>query len=360
MTAGEIPGWITYPEDDWEQISIEQAGIDPGQWERFLAGLDVGASAWEGEAHGENEWGAVLARGGYLVHTWGDRNYRFQTASLGKAFTWAVFGLAATEGLVGPDDLICKTWTGEGQLSHPHKYLDQGHHRKLTWRHLLGRKDAHGHDGGFPVTNGFYWRRGSSAQMKKQAGEPVPSWAKWTGDPFYDNYAHAAPGTVRTYSSGGIWRLSQALTALWQRDIKQVLDDGLLGKIGIPPDAWEWVPGRTVHEDTDWYPHMPGYGDFIDPPYEFDGHVVRGGGGWVVMGAADLARFGHLVATRGSWKGEQLIDPQWIRGHRGGNDSQVDGESRHYTAMGKVTTRGIDYPFPDDLFAGPVDVAGVA
>ena len=104
--------------------------------------------------------------------------------------------------------------------------------------------------------------------MSSQALSSVPDWAEWTGDPFFDNYSHAKPGTERTYSSGGIWRLSQALTSLWQQDLKQVLDDGLMSKIGIPADRWDWFPGKAVHDDPDWYPSMPGYGDFIDPPYE--------------------------------------------------------------------------------------------
>ena len=57
-------------------------------------------------------------------------------------------------------------------------------------------------------------------------------WARWTGDPFYDNYSHAEPGTVAIYSSGGYWRLSQALTAVWCRDLKTVLDERLFSIIG--------------------------------------------------------------------------------------------------------------------------------
>jgi hypothetical protein len=73
--------------------------------------------------------------------------------------------------------------------------------------------------------------------------------------------------------------LSQALTALWDQDIKQVLDENLFNKIGIPANRWDWLPGRIVHEDKDFYPHMPGYGDFLDPPYDINGHGVRGGPG---------------------------------------------------------------------------------
>lgn len=44
-----------------------------------------------------------------------------------------------------------------------------------------------------------------------------------------------------------------------------------MSKIGIPADRWDWVPGKVVHDEIHWYPNMPGYGDFIDPPYEIGG-----------------------------------------------------------------------------------------
>ena len=56
-----------------------------------------------------------------------------------------------------------------------------------------------------------------------------------------------------------------------------------------------------------------------------------------------MARFGHLLATRGNWKGEQIVSPQWLRGHGGGNKSGVSGESVNYTALGVVTTSGIEH-----------------
>ena len=376
MPNTELPAWVTFPEADWETVSPEKAGLDPAKFNRFLANIDATGASIGGEFHRGDDWGAVVTRGGYLLHTWGDKDYRFQTASMAKAFSRAVLGLAIYEGMVEADDLVSDTWTGEGQLSHPHKYLDAGHHWTLTWRHLLGDKFGHAHYGGFPINHGYYWEKGPSGRSRgeeesaaaeewRAAFWEVPDWAVWTGDPSYDNYAHAEPGTIGHYSGGGMWRLTQALTALWNRDIKDVLDEKLFSKIGIRAESWEWPAGETMLQDKDFYPQWPTHAAYVDPPYEIDGQAVRGGPGWAVLNASDLARFGHLIATRGNWKGEQLIGPQWLRGHSGGNGSGVAGESRYYTSLAMVSTHGIDHPFavaresflPAELFVGPARVS---
>ena len=360
-----IPDWVTYPDDDWVAITPAEAGLDVVKFDRFLASLDVKGAAFGGEDHTGNKWGTVLTRGGYLLHTWGDRHYKFQTASLGKAFTRALVGFAVEEGRLDPDEPIHKTWTGEGQLSHPHKVLNQGFHRRLTWNHILGPKDDNKHYGGFAIERGSEYQKGRAAFSAEEADEKVPQWAKWTGDSFYDLYSHIEPGTAGHYSSAGTWRLSQALTYLWGRDLKQLLDEKLFSRIGIKADGWDWHTGRSVRENKYLYPDIPDSYTYLDPPFEINGLPVRSGPGWVVMSASDIARFGHLVATRGLWKGEQLLDPEWLRGHGGGNGCGVSGESRYYTAMGMVTTQGFDHShstskmslLPDDFFVGPVTLS---
>ena len=373
MTEVAIPDWVTYPKEAFQRITPAEAGLDADRFERLVCGAKIEGAEWEGEVHEGNDWGVVLARGGYLVQTWGDQDYAYQTASVAKTFTRAALGLAVRDGLIHEDDPICQTWTGEGQLSHPHKHLNEGHHPKLTWRHLIGAADkTAAHFGGFPVTNGFFWKKKAyahstggfvdgvftpRADAKDDRGRSVPPWAKWTGDPFYDNYSHVEPGTQGIYASGGIWRLSQALTVLWGRDIKEVLDEKLFGYIGIRPDRWDWVTGREVFENKLFYPSMPGYGDFIDPPYEIDGHKVRGGGGWAIMSPSDLARYGLFVASGGVWDGERLLDPPWVISHGGGNGSRLEGDPTTFLSMGVVTSRGM--PSLDDfaeLVTGPVEV----
>ena len=57
-----------------------------------------------------------------------------------------------------------------------------------------------------------------------------------------------------------------------------------------------------------------------------------------------------------------MIAADWVRTHSGGNGSGLHGESRHYTAVGRIATEGIDMRFsvdreslvPQDLFVGSV------
>jgi len=338
----QLPKWVVYPDKEWKVLTPDEAGIrDVAGWNQWVEATKKSArgASFQGEDHSGNQWGAAVTRGGYLIQTFGDPDYKFQTASLGKAFTIACLQLAIDEGLIqSGDDLIKSYWTGKGQFNAKHKYLDQGFHEFLSFNHLKG------HRGAFPITNGWSWKAG------KNYGAPAPEWAKWTGDSDHDNYAHAKPGTVgRVYSSGGYWRLAQALTAVWKKDLKQVLDDRVMSQIGIPADRWDWKPGQTVHKTKDWYPKMPGYGDFLDPPYKIDGQIVRGGPGWVVMSSKDLARWGHLVATGGEWKGKRLIGR--VQGHGGGNGSDVGGTGGEVIgSWGRVTSTFNHGSIPWKLF----------
>ena len=108
----ELPDWVTFPEDDWVEITIEEAGLDPEKFEAFVAKLDVKGANFGGEDHCGNKYDAVITRGGYLVHTWGDQHYR--------------------------------------------------HHNSLTWRHLIGPRHESLHYGGFPIELGTRWQEKTS------------------------------------------------------------------------------------------------------------------------------------------------------------------------------------------------------
>lgn len=341
----QIPDWVNFPGARWATIKPEQAGLDLTKWNNYVARQRPRGEGYGGTKHPEGQWGAVIVRGGYILKTWGNPDYKYQTASLGKSFTKMVLTLAVDEGLIGSEnDLIRNYWTGAGLLNGTHKYLDQGFHKTLTFKHL---KDMMG---GFPVSDGYSWNKG-----ERDLAGGIPAWAKRTGDADYDNYSHCTPGKYYKYSSGGYWRLAQALTAVWNKDIKKVLDEKIMSKMGIPANAWDWIPGQAVHDNNypgyDFYPDRPGYGLYLDPPYTAKGHVVRGGPGWVVMNAKQLARVGLLISTVGWWKGERLISE--ISGFNSVMGGTWGGGKGTYWAWGVVATKGIEFP-PDDIFTRPI------
>jgi len=350
-----VPDGVVFPGAQWEKISHEQAGLNVEEFNKILESSHVHAGGWGGTEPKPHQHGAVLTRGGYLIQTWGDPKYRYQSASLGKCITRVLVGLSVEAGLLKLDEPISKTWTGHGELSHPHKYLDAGHHAQLTWRQLVS------HQGGFVLESGYHWRTRTLFHAKMLDG------VQWTGDPSRDNYAHFQPGVVTQYSSGGYWRLGQALTALWDKDLKQVLQDRLFSPMDIPADRWDWLPGKVVHDTKDFYPSLPGYGEYVDPPYEINGHTVRGAPGWFVISSEDLARFGLLVATRGIWKGQRLIGAEWLQGHSGVGIHVVAGDPETLVSIAMINTAGFPFgkdvgtqgrfSFPEELVVGPVAIS---
>lgn len=341
-----IPDWVIYPDEEWERITPAEAGFRQPEFGALVDRHQPVPSTFWGERHAPDDFGAALTRGGYLVQTWGrSRDYAYQTASVGKAFTRAALGLAVEKLGLNPDEPVCQTWTGAGELSHPHKHLDNEAHCDITWRHLVE------HEAGFAVESGYHWRRGLL---------PDEPWIRkgWTGNPLYDMWSLRRPGR-RFYSSAGYVRLGQALTALWGLDLKDILDREILAKIGVPPERWRWLSLAEVYADYDLYPGAPGYAHYADPPHEIRGIVVRGGPGWVCMAAEDLARFGLLVATGGIWKGERILGPEWLVSKSGGNWSTVVGDRVSFVAGARVGTESLppflwvpdfeEYHFPEEL-----------
>lgn len=343
-----VPDWVTYPGERWPVATPQEAGFRQPEFDQSLARHRPSPSTFWGEKHEPEDFGAVLARGGYLVKTWGRaHDYRYQTASVGKAFTLALLGLAVERHGLDPDEPVHRTWTGAGQMSHPHKQMDAPAQQSITWRHLAE------HTAGYAIENAAHWRQGHV---------PEEPWIRqaWSGDPDHDMYALRPPGT-RFYSSANYIRLGQALTALFAEDLKGVLDRELLGPIGIPPDRWAWLSLAEAYAALDMYPEAPGYGQYADQPHEIAGVQVRGGPGWVCMPAADLARFGLLVATGGLWRGRRLLGAEWLISKSGGNCSTMVGDRHSFVAGARVATENlpdflwvpdfVEYRFPPELLA---------
>jgi CubicO group peptidase (beta-lactamase class C family) len=326
-TYSKLFNEVSFPDKSWESISPEDAGFNNIWWNLNVAGQNFHGSTLLGERHGSEEWGIVLCKAGRILKTWGNPHYKFQSASCGKTLTRLCLQLAIDKGLIlNADEVVSDYWSGEGEMTHSRKYLNRGFHQRLTFKHLAE------HRGGFSVSNGYqYWQENK--------------------DPIMENYAQWEPGFKFHYSSGGYWRLSQALTAVWNQDLKSVLQSNIMEKIGIGPEDWDWYQGKSVFENKTFYPDNPGYGDFLDPPYSINNIPVYGGGGWMVMSPLNMARMGLLIATGGIWKNERILKNSFlIEGQDGGNGSSLLGIKYGHYSLGQLTAAGIPENFFNKIF----------
>ncbi len=53
----QLPEWVTYPGESWQNVSPEQAGLDPGKWAQFLGSLDVRGAPGTTDESGNPQWG---------------------------------------------------------------------------------------------------------------------------------------------------------------------------------------------------------------------------------------------------------------------------------------------------------------
>ena len=125
-----------------------------------------------------------------------------------------------------------------------------------------------------------------------------------------------------------------------------------------------YAPSNFVSIIIQFYPDFPNYGEYVDPPYEIGGHIVRGCPGWMRISSEDLARFGLLIANGGVWNGKRLIGSEWLRGHAGLDIHVVAGDPETMVSIAKINTKNFPFgtqvstqgkfSFPQDLIAGPV------
>ena len=153
-----VPEWVTYPEEEWVKIDPADAGLDAGRMDRIFAAAEIHPGGFGGTAPGDDEWGAVLTRGGYLVYSFGDPTYKTQSASLGKCLVRALLGLAVDDGLVDPDEPIWKTWTGRMSCRIPTRSWIKG----ITKPSLGGNWSTTGEDSS--------WRAVTTAEQAGRAG----------------------------------------------------------------------------------------------------------------------------------------------------------------------------------------------
>ena len=211
-------------------------------------------------------------------HWKGDRYTPHGTASAAKGVIGGLaLMLAMHDGLIKPDDLA-------------HKYIPQWKNDPLKSKISIRQLGSH--------TSGL-----SDSTEKGTSNMEAPGWKGefWRHDrnPFLVSRDEAPilfePGTKHQYSNPGIGMMNYAVTVAIKDtkhpDIRTYLWERLIKKMGIPQAEWNVGYGKT---------------------FELDGLKLVGSWGGGNVSPRAMAAVGRLLANKGNWNGEQLINAKVI------------------------------------------------
>ncbi len=251
-----------------------------------------------------------------------DCNRRQGTASLAKAIVGGTSLLAAMQDRrIRPDDLACKfipAWKSDPLKS------------KITIRHLATHS--------------------SGIEDAEQDGLPHEKLSGWKGD-FWrrkpDPFSLALrapvlfePGTRAHYSNPGMATLAYAVTASLkgapQSDIRAVLKERVMGRLGVADEAWSI-----------------GYGQ----AYEVDGlklYATWGGGAFT---ARATARIGQMMMHEGSFEGKVVFNSTLVRNALAYQGTPIDRRGAGDPAPGSGLCWWLNFDgawrgVPKDAFCG--------
>ncbi len=224
----------------WETASPQQAGMDESKlWQARDYALTGGGSG-------------CITRGGKLVMSWGNQATRYDLKSTTKSIGVTALGLAVKDGLVNLDDRAQKYY---GDIGVTPNAGDPRLAEIRIW-HLAT------HTAGFDKPGGF---------------EPL----------LFD------PGTAWAYSDGGANWLADCLTLAYRRDLKDLMFERVLAKLGITDSDLTWR-NNAYRPDT------------------VEGVKRREFGSGISANVDAMAKIGYLYLRRGKWAGVQIIPESFV------------------------------------------------
>jgi len=232
----------------WEKVDAASVGMDPAK----LA--EAEAYAVSGNGSGTS---GLIARGGRLVHSWGAIDWKFDVKSTTKSIGGMTLGLAMADGLVaiGDNARMRLPTLGDTPAGNDPAWLDQ-----ITLLQLAT------HTAGF----------------RKSATDGVLDFQ---------------PGTTWSYSDAGLNWLSDVLTQVYAADMRTLLFERVLTRIGLTFDDND-VTWRTAQDGRD--PLLNGV-----PRRELASGIR--------INANGMARVGLLFLRRGVWaNNERLLSEEFV------------------------------------------------
>jgi CubicO group peptidase (beta-lactamase class C family) len=281
---------------EWQTDSPDAQGFSQPE----LDALQVSLAA-------RNTKALLVIRNDRIVCEWyapaHSRTKTHYSASTAKALVGGVaLAVAIDDGLIGLDDRVSKfvpQWRDDPQKA------------KITIRqlgsHTSGLADAE--DGDLPHEQLTGWQ----GEFWKRLAPPR--------DPFTIARDRTPvlfqPGTDRQYSNPGIAMLSYAVTVALkdapEKDIRTLLRERVMRRIGVADGEWSCGYGQTV--EVDGLPKVASWG----------------GGGFTARAAA---RIGRLMLRQGEWDGGQIIGAAAVQQTTDSADLPGDGGMGWWTNSG--------------------------
>ncbi len=190
----------------------------------------------------------------HIVASWGDLQRRYDLKSTTKSIGVTLLGLALADGLVKLHDPACRYHSDFGVP--PESNRQKGWIEQITLFHLAT------HTAGFPKPGGY-------------------------------GALEFAPGTGWLYSDGGPNWLAECLTLVYGRDLRDVLFERVLERIGITTDAFTW-------RNNAYRPHT------------IQGVARREFGAGIHANVMAMARIGYLYLKQGRWHDQALLPAEFV------------------------------------------------
>ncbi len=197
--AGDWP----WPDDEWERVDPEAAGMDPALLARAQEYALTGGGS------------GCIVRGGRLVLAWGDQARRYDLKSTSKSIGVTALGLAIGDGLIGLDD--------RAREHHPTLGDEPPANRETGWLDAITIRQLATQSAGFAKPGGW---------------SPL----------IYE------PGTAWFYSDCGPNWLAECVTLAYGRDVQEVLFERVFTPIGITADDLRWRDNAYRPHEIDGIP----------------------------------------------------------------------------------------------------------
>ena len=266
-------------DDGWQTADMRETGLSPQPINRLMNRIDAGEYdklhsllivkdnklVFEEYFDGyKYNWSGRGFRGD---HTEFNRNTLHHMASVTKAFTSALIGIAIDQGSIpGVDTPVFSYFPEYSEYLTPWK-------EEMTIEHLL------------TMTSGLDWN-GMEIPVNSRDYENDLIQLFIKDDPMehiLGNEMTAEPGTRWYYSCGDVNVLGEIIKRATGQRMDVFAEENLFEPLGVTEVKWSFIKPDIVQASGSHY-----------------------------MRPRDVAKFGSLFLNEGKWQGRQIISPGWI------------------------------------------------